>query len=128
MTILNHLPTADKTIAAPVAAEGVSILLRLLSPIAPHICHSLWNELADQNILSAPWPKVDSSALTLSSIELVVQVNGKVRAKIKMAADTDKATLESTALAHENVQKFIEDKTVRKVIVIPGKLINIVAN
>ena len=128
MTILNHLPSAEKTTAAPVAAEGISILLRLLSPIAPHICHSLWNELADQDILSAPWPKVDSSALTLSSIELVVQVNGKVRAKIKMPADTDKATLEATALANENVQKFIEDKTVRKVIVIPGKLINIVAN
>ncbi len=128
MTILNHLPTADKNIAAPVAAEGISILLRLLSPIAPHICHSLWNELADQDILSAPWPIVDSSALTLSSIELVVQVNGKVRAKIKMAADTDKAILESTALANENVQKFIEGKTVRKVIVIPGKLISIVAN
>ncbi|MDB2410778.1 leucine--tRNA ligase [Pseudomonadales bacterium] len=128
MTILNHLPSNDKTTAAPVAAEGISILLRLLSPIAPHICHSLWQTFADEDILSAPWPKVDSSALTLSSIELVVQVNGKVRAKIKMAADADKATLESAALAHENVQKFIEDKTVRKVIVIPGKLINIVAN
>ena len=74
------------------------------------------------------WPIVDPSALTLSSIEMVVQVNGKVRAKIKVAADADNEKIELLALGDENVSKFITDKTIRKVIVVPGKLINIVAN
>lgn len=133
MIIFNNLPTAkddaENVAAAAVAAEGLSILLRLLSPIAPHICHHLWQELKPEaNILQAPWPVVDSGALTLSTIELVVQVNGKVRAKINVAADLDKASIEAMALAQENVQKFIDDKTVRKVIVVPGKLVSVVAN
>ena len=130
MTILNQLPDASKSkAAAAVGAEGSSILLRLLSPIAPHLCHKLWQTLVSgEDILAAAWPKVDPNALTRSSIDMVIQVNGKVRAKINVAADIDKASAEAEALAHENVQKFIDDKTVRKVIVIPGKLINIVAN
>ena len=130
MTILNHLPNQAKAPqGAGVAAEGISILLRLLSPIAPHICHNLWQGLSDgDDILSANWPTVDSNALTRSSIEMVVQVNGKVRAKLNVAADAEKDAIEAMALAHENVLKFTEGQTVRKVIVIPGKLINIVAN
>ena len=100
-----------------------------MSPIAPHLCHQLWQNLNDgKDILGAEWPSVDSDALTRSSIEMVVQVNGKVRAKLTVAADADKASIEQLALAHENVVKFTDGNTVRKVIVIPGKLINIVAN
>lgn len=135
MTMLNQLPNNEHHLShndmAGVAAEGVGLLIRLLAPIAPHICHQLWQDLWPEkngDILSADWPSVDPSALTLSSIEMVVQVNGKVRAKIKVAADIDNASIEKLALENENVSKFIVDKTVRKVIIIAGKLINIVAN
>jgi leucyl-tRNA synthetase len=125
MTLLNHLSKGNA--CAEVKAEGVGILLRLLSPIAPHICHTLWQQLAlGSDILSAAWPVVDSSALAQSSIEMVIQVNGKVRAKFTAEADADKASIEALALAQENVQKFIQDKTVRKIIVVPKKLVNIV--
>ncbi len=127
MIILNKLPTAAEQSA--VAAEGIATLLRLLSPIAPHSCHSLWRDLDfGDDILSAIWPVVANEALTQSTIELVIQVNGKVRAKINVAADTDKAELEKLALEHDNIQKFIDGKTVRKTIVVPKKLVNIVAN
>lgn len=135
MTILNQLPNHQQALndsnMAGVAAEGTSLLVRLLAPIAPHICHQLWQDLWPEmncDILCADWPIVDPSALTLSSIEMVVQVNGKVRAKIKVAADADNEKIELLALGDENVSKFITDKTIRKVIVVPGKLINIVAN
>ena len=110
-------------------AEGVSILLRLLSPVAPHITHSLWTELKlGEDILHAEWPVVDESALVRDSIELMVQVNGKLRGKINVAADADKDSIEAAAMAEENAVKFIEGNTVRKVIVVPGRLVNIVAN
>ncbi len=109
--------------------EGMGILLRLLGPIAPHISHHLWGELGyGLDILTAPWPVVDESALVKSEIELVVQVNGKVRGKVKVAADASKEACEAAALADENVQRFIEGVTVRKVIVVPGRLVNVVAN
>ncbi|MBQ77684.1 MAG: hypothetical protein CL692_03775 [Cellvibrionales bacterium] len=135
MTILNQLPNHQQALndsnMAGVAAEGTSLLVRLIAPIAPHICHQLWQDLWPEmncDILCADWPTVDPSALTLSSIEMVVQVNGKVRAKIKVAADADNKKIELLALDDGNVSKFINDKTIRKVIVVPGKLINIVAN
>ena len=79
-------------------------------------------------MIDAAWPEVDESALVKDSVELVVQVNGKVRAKLEAPADADNAALETLAMAEENVRKFIDGKTVRKVIVVPGKLVNIVAN
>ena len=101
----------------------------MLNPIVPHVCHTLWPQLGGNgDVLDAPWPTVDESALTRDSIEMVVQVNGKVRAKMEVAPDVDKDTAEATALAQDNVQRFLEDVTVRKVIVVPGKLVNIVAN
>jgi leucyl-tRNA synthetase len=107
--------------------ESFSILLRLLSPIAPHITHTLWTELGyDGDILNAEWPQVDESALVRDSIELVVQVNGKLRGKVCVPAAADKAAVEQAALADENVQRFIEGQTVAKIIVVPGKLVNIV--
>ena len=109
--------------------EGLSILLRLLHPIAPHVTHKLWRDLDyGDDISLAPWPQVDESALVKDSLELVVQVNGKVRAKLEVPANADKDTVESLARAEPNVQKFTDGKTIRKVIVVPGKLVNIVAN
>jgi len=107
--------------------EGIGIVLRLLGPIAPHLCHHLWRELGyGDDIHGAGWPVADEAALKQDSIEYVVQVNGKLRAKIKVAADADKCAIESAAQADENVQRFTEGKTVAKVIVVPNKLVNIV--
>ncbi len=104
------------------------MLLRLLSPIAPHITHHLWRELGyGDDILNAPWPEVDDSALKRDSIELVVQVNGKLRARIQVPAQADKAAVEAIARNDENVLRHIEGKEIKKVIVVPGKLVNIVA-
>ena len=86
----------------------------------------LWNNLGEQvEIINAAWPQVDESALIQNEIELVVQVNGKLRASIKVARDADKASIEATALGHEHVQKFLTGVP-KKLIVVPGKLINIV--
>ena len=124
---LNKLGDAPAEIAA--LREGVGIMLRLLAPIAPHITHRLWQDLDfGGDILRADWPVVDEAALRQDSIEIVAQVNGKVRGKIQVPADADRDAVEAAARANENVQRFIEDKTVRKVIVVPGKLVNIVAN
>ncbi|WP_370279711.1 leucine--tRNA ligase [Pontibacterium sp.] len=110
-----------------VTQEALSTAVQLLAPIVPHVTHELWTALdQDGDILTAPWPQVDESALVRSSIEMVVQVNGKVRAKISVAADADKDVILHTALAEENVQKHMADKSIRKQIVVPGKLVNIV--
>jgi leucyl-tRNA synthetase len=110
-----------------IIAESLGILLRLLSPIAPHITHSLWRELGyGEDILQAPWPQVDKAALVKDSIEMVVQVNGKLRAKMQVPAAADKQAIEKMALENDNVQAHIADKTIRKVIVVPGRLVNLV--
>jgi leucyl-tRNA synthetase len=99
----------------------------LLSPIVPHITHSLWLALGHKDdILDAAWPEPDAAALVQDNIELVVQVNGKVRGKVNVAADAAKDAIEALALADENVQRFTEGKQVVKVIVVPGRLVNIV--
>ena len=109
--------------------EALSSAVLLLSPIAPHICHSLWHQLGNTDaVANAAWPELDESALVRSSVEMVVQVNGKVRAKIQVAADAPKDRVEAMALEDSNVQRFIEGVTVRKIIVVPGRLVNIVAN
>jgi leucyl-tRNA synthetase len=110
-----------------VVKEGLSILLRLLSPICPHITHKLWCELNfGDDILSAPWPEVDETALMQDEIELVLQVNGKLRGQMRVARDAERATIEQLALANEQVQKFVAGQTVKKVVVVPGRLVNIV--
>ena len=109
--------------------EALNSAVLLLAPIAPHICHSLWSALGNSEaVADAAWPKLDESALVRSSIELVVQVNGKVRGKIQVAADASKESIEELALADSNVQRFTDGVTIRKVIVVPGRLVNIVAN
>ena len=110
-----------------IVSETVAILLRLLAPIAPHITHHLWRELAyAADILHAPWPVVDESALARDTFDLVVQVNGKRRGQVSVPAASDKAAQEQAALADVNVQRFIDGQPIKKVIVVPGKLVNIV--
>ena len=116
-----------KDVNDPVYAEGIDLLLRLLSPIVPHITHALWQSLGHENdILVACWPQPDESALVQDTIELVVQVNGKMRGKISVAADATKDLIEKSALTDENVQRFTEGKNVMKVIVVQGRLVNVV--
>ena len=101
----------------------------MLAPIAPHATHSIWEALGhSDSVLEAQWPAVDQAALVKDAITMVVQVNGKVRAKLEVANGTDKDAIEAIALTNENVTKFTDGLTVRKVIVVPGKLVNIVAN
>lgn len=112
-----------------VTQEALETATLLLAPIAPHIAHELWSALGHQEaVVEASWPEVDESALTKSSQTIVAQVNGKVRAKLELPVEMGKDAIEEAVLADENVQKFIDGKTVRKVIVVPGKLVNIVAN
>ena len=111
-----------------VVDEALRAALLMLCPIVPHITQHLWSALAGDDILAQPWPAVDEDALGRDELEIVVQVNGKVRAKITVPADADKAAIEAAAIDHENVQRFLEGVTVRKVIVVPGKLVNVVAN
>jgi leucyl-tRNA synthetase len=116
--------------ACSVKAECMGILLRVLYPVVPHLSWHLWRELgyADAlgDLLDAPWPEPKADALEQSEIEMVVQVNGKLRASIKVPKGADKATTESIALGNEHVQKFIPDTGIKKVIVVPGKLVNLV--
>jgi leucyl-tRNA synthetase len=132
MKILNSLarcPAGDASHAdACINHETMSILIRLLSPVAPHISMSLWSELGyGDDILQADWPLVDENALVRDSIDLAIQVNGKVRATINVAANSDHKAIESLALANENVIRNIGDMEVKKVIIVPGKLVSIVA-
>jgi leucyl-tRNA synthetase len=102
-------------------------IVLMLSPIVPHICHQLWLDLGHQQaVVSESWPEVDVTALELDSLELVIQVNGKLRSKISVSTSASKEEMEAMALADENVKRFIEDKPVKKVIVVPKKLVNIV--
>jgi leucyl-tRNA synthetase len=133
MKMLNALETAARSEHNPdaparaVSREGLSLLLRVLSPITPHIAHALWRELQyGEDILAAPWPEPDAQALIEEEIELVVQVNGKRRADVRVPREADKATIESIVLAHANVQKFVGTQAVKKVIVVPGRLVNVV--
>ncbi len=107
--------------------ESLDIILRALSPITPHLCHHLWQQLGHQTaIINESWPEVDNKALEQDEVQIIVQVNGKLRAKLMLSADTDKAQVEVQALTDENVVKFTSGKTIVKVIVVPNKLVNIV--
>ncbi|SFV86798.1 Leucyl-tRNA synthetase [hydrothermal vent metagenome] len=129
MELSNSLLKFTYTDAASMAVrqESLAILLKTLSPIAPHICHYLWQELGHTTaIINEPWPTIDKSALVQDEIQIIVQVNGKLRAKLMLDATLDKAAIEAQALSDENVIKFTEGKRVVKVIVVPNKLVNIV--
>lgn len=132
MELLNETSKlADRAnpLGLAVEREALEAAILLLAPIVPHISHSLWQALGHKSIpLNEEWPTLDESALTRSTVEVVIQVNGKLRGKLDVAIDSPKEQLEADALAQENVQRFLEGITVRKVIVIPNKLVNIVAN
>ncbi len=107
--------------------ETINNMLLMLSPIIPHICHQLWRDLGhDSIIIDHAWPEVDETALVQDSIEMVIQVNGKLRGKMQISAEADKDDCEAMALDNDQVKKFIGEQSVRKVIVVPGKLVNIV--
>jgi len=121
----------DESVDAKKAlGECLGIFLRVLYPVAPHITHVLWQHLGYAgvmgDILDAPWPEVDNAALEQAEIELMVQVNGKLRGSITIARDADKATIEATAIANEQVQKHMTGVP-KKIIIVQGKLVNIVA-
>ncbi len=107
--------------------EGLRAVLQLLWPITPHLSEHLWQALTGEAFKESQWPDVDDTALSRDELEIVVQVNGKVRGKISVPASADNAEIEAMAKSQENVQRFLADTTIRKVIVVPQKLVNIVA-
>ncbi|HEX7972515.1 MAG TPA: class I tRNA ligase family protein, partial [Thiobacillus sp.] len=119
------LPRANEVHSLRV--ETMSILLRLLAPITPHITYTLWNELGyGEDILDSGWPQPEEDALVQDEIELMLQVNGKLRGQIRVAAQADKAAIEAAALASEAALKYLEGRPPKKVVVVPGRLVNIV--
>ena len=110
-----------------VTEEGLSILLRLLSPITPHVCHALWRELGfGEDVMQAPWPEPDAAALEQDEIDYVVQVGGKTRGNLRAPKAADQAALETLLGASEVAQKYLMGKTIKRIIVVPGRLINVV--
>ncbi|CAD5379781.1 leucyl-tRNA synthetase [Pseudomonas sp. OF001] len=131
MTLMNVLEKAPTSSAQDRALlqEGLEAVTLLLAPITPHISHALWQALGHGDaVIDAAWPAVDESALVQDTLTLVVQVNGKLRGEIQVAAGASREEVEAAARANENVLRFTEGATIRKVIVVPGKLVNIVAN
>ncbi|PTQ90409.1 leucyl-tRNA synthetase [Agitococcus lubricus] len=127
MELLNSVQKLDakEGQALAVEREALEAAILILSPIVPHIAEKLWQSLGHSDIVNAAWPMVDQNALTRSSIELMIQVNGKLRGKIEVAVDADNATVEQLALAKPEIQRFLETPP-KKVIVVKGKLVNIV--
>ena len=114
---------------AAVVREALEAMVRLLAPFVPHLCEELWEVLGyEHGIESHGWPQWDEAALKTSEITLVVQVNGKVRGKVDVATGADNQVMEAAALADPNVQRYMEGKQVRKVICVPGRLVNIVVS
>ncbi len=127
LNALERAPRGNPQAHAEVVEEGLSILLRLLSPITPHLCHVLWSELGyGDDILQAPWPEPLEAALQQDEIELVLQIGGKTRGKLLVPASAERTEIERMALASETAAKYIEGKPAKKVVVVPGRLVNIV--
>jgi leucyl-tRNA synthetase len=126
MKILNALERLQDA-SSPEAKEGLSILLRLLSPITPHLCHHLWRELGfGDDILKAPWPEPDAGALEQDEIEYVVQIGGKTRGSLRAPKAADRPALEALVTASALVQKYVAGQAIRKIVIVPGRLINVV--
>jgi leucyl-tRNA synthetase len=129
MKMLNAIEKAPRlgALAAEVLEECFGILLRVLSPLTPHISHALWQQLGyGDDILAAAWPEPLDAALVQDEIELMLQVNGKLRGSLRVPADATKDAIEAAAVAHEAAVKFMEGKAPKKVVVVPGRLVNIV--
>ena len=128
MELLNQYDKTDTSgeHGQAVAREVLEAVILLLSPIVPHICETLWGELVGGNLWQQSWPAVDNAALVQTEIEMMVQVNGKLRDKIQIAADADEAAVKAAALATAGAQKFMEGKEPKKIVVVPKRLVNIV--
>ncbi|GAB6067597.1 leucine--tRNA ligase [Methylothermus subterraneus] len=129
MELLNALGKCedDSPQGLAVKREGLEAIVLMLSPMVPHIGQELWQALGHtEMVIDAPWPKVDPTALVQETVELVVQVNGKRRGRVHVPVDAAREVIEQAALAEENVRRFIAGKEVKKVIVVPGKLVNVV--
>ena len=129
MELLNAINKFDDESAAgrSVQREALEAVVLMLSPMTPHICHALWKELGHETaLIDQGWPEFDGSALELDMVEVVVQVNGKLRGRVSVPADASKDAIEEIAIADENVQRFVDGKAIRKVIVVPGRLVNVV--
>ncbi len=117
----------DTRAGRAVMQEALEAVVRLLHPIVPHVTRALWRELGGTGTIEeGPWPRPDPTALARDSLEIVVQVNGKLRARVRVPSDGDRAALEAAALEEPNVRRFIDGRSVRKVVVVPGRLVNIV--
>jgi leucyl-tRNA synthetase len=129
MELLNSVSryTDDSATGKAVRQEVFDSMVLMLAPIIPHICHRLWQDLGhDSVIIDHPWPQIDTTALIQESIEMVIQVNGKLRGKMQIAPDADRGSCEAAARANDQLQRFLGDDPIRKVIVVPGKLVNFV--
>jgi len=129
MELMNNLAKVqdNDAVTRNLMQEAMENIVLLLSPIVPHVCHALWHELRPgTELLDQPWPQADSSALVQDEVKLMLQVNGKLRGQIMVAKDANKATIEQATLENEQVQKFIDGAAIRKIIVVPGKLVNVV--
>jgi leucyl-tRNA synthetase len=126
MNVLAKMADGD-TVARSIRQEGLQAAVLMLSPIAPHICHALWQALKPgADVMREPWPKVDESALVQDEIELVLQVNGKLRGHMRAPKTAGREQLEQLALAHDAVTRFTNGQAVKKVVVVPGRLVNVV--
>jgi leucyl-tRNA synthetase len=129
MELLNELGRFDDVsdTGRALVQEALDAVALMLAPIVPHICQEIWQALGHaEAVVDCAWPVVDTTALVRDSIELVVQVKGKMRGKVSVAADADEDTIREAALREPNVQKHIEGQTLRKVIIVPGRLVNLV--
>jgi leucyl-tRNA synthetase len=124
---LNNAVTQAAAVDGGTAREVAEPMTQMLSPLCPHVAEELWQRLGKEGTVTyVPFPEADPALLTSDTIEVPVQVNGKVRSRLVVAADADAATLEATALADEKVQHALAGATPRKVIVVPGRMVNIV--
>jgi len=129
MELLNAIKRFDDTSEAghSVVQEALDAIVLVLSPTVPHVCHELWHALGHESApVNESWPDFDESALSLDMVEIVVQVNGKLRGRISVSVNADSDSISEIALADENVKRFVADKTIRKTIVVPGRLVNVV--
>jgi leucyl-tRNA synthetase len=129
MELCNELHSFNDSsdLGMTVYRETLEGIILMLAPILPHACHAMWQRLGNQQaVYQAPWPSVDQKALKKDNVEIVVQVNGKKRATINVSVTEEKSQIEAAAVEEENVQKFIDAKEIVKVIVVPGRLVNIV--
>ena len=128
-TTTKFLETNSSESDKAVVQESLETIILMLAPIVPHFCHVLWNHLGHEGaVMDANWPNVDESALVQDSVLIVLQVNGKLRDRIEVSKNLSKDDLEKKALENDAVKRFSDGKTLRKVIVVPGRLVNVVVS